>query len=295
MCGKCITIRHTMSWDTQAQTPPPKNKRVTGKVWVRALFPVLLTMLASLLSLKMVCTADDGASKAQWKALATHLETNMAPNDLLVIAPSWLDPVGRQHLGPLMSIPMVARMDAASFSGVWEVSARGATAPETRFLRASKSMHFGDLTLRYFPQTPVVVRYDFRKHWRSARVHGAVQQAPRLRLEEVGFAPHQCIQTTPKAGKTVHMRFSKVPLGNTLVGYVGLADVFTRRDIRNPGALSLWINGEEKHQLTFGVDEGWKRFEVATTNKIADVEFRLTAVGPGSRNRRICFAAEARQ
>ena len=88
------------------------------------------------------------------------------------------------------------------------------------------------------------------------------------------------------------MTFPELPLGSTLVGYVGLADVFTRRDIRAPGKLEVELGGRTLATVTPGVDDGWVRFAVPTTPGAADVTFVASADAP---NRLICFAAEARR
>jgi hypothetical protein len=87
--------------------------------------------------------------------------------------------------------------------------------------------------------------------------------------------------------------FASARLGSALVGYVGLADVFTRRDDREPARLEVLVGGELVAERTVGVNDGWVRFDAATTPaESAEVEFRATALG---KNRLVCFAAEARQ
>ena len=91
------------------------------------------------------------------------------------------------------------------------------------------------------------------------------------------------------------MSYDAVPLGREIVGYVGLADIFTRRDVREPGRLTIRVDGKEVARVGAGVDDGWVRFVAPTEPGLAQVEIELTAVGPGARDRRICFAAEARE
>jgi hypothetical protein len=56
------------------------------------------------------------------------------------------------------------------------------------------------------------------------------------------------------------------------------------------------IDGRRLVEVTAGVDDGWVRFAVPTEpRRGAEVVFAATAVGPGARDRRICFAAEARK
>ncbi len=86
-----------------------------------------------------------------------------------------------------------------------------------------------------------------------------------------------------------------VALGSQLVGYVGLADVFTRRDVRAPGELAVEIDGTRVVTKRVGVDDGWVRWTVSTTPGPHAVAFVATAIGPKAKDRLICFAAEARR
>lgn len=260
------------------------------------LVPAVALVLGALISLVVVSRADEGTpDRKDWLAAAEQVRSEHAEGDLIVFAPRWIDPVGRQYLGDQMSIDMAARMDAARFGRIWELSVRGARAKETRALVPTATTHFGALTLREFKQTPVTLVEDFTANWKRASVSGQMQGRPNLSLQEVGFEAHRCIKVLPRPNQTVSMRFESVPLGSTIVGYVGLADIFTRRDIREPGQLEVLVNDKSLVTVEAGVDDGWQRFAVETEAGQGDVEFRLTAVGAKARDRRICFAAEARQ
>ena len=262
----------------------------------RGLAPALLTVAAAVYSLMAVCSADSAtATNAQWSTVAARVREARTPEELIVFAPSWIDPIGRQHLGDQMSIAMTARMDSARYAGIWEIGLNDERAPETRGLKSDASFTAGPLTVRHYVQTPAEVIYDFTSEWRAGKASGPMQGRPNLSLEEVGFEPHQCIKVVPRPGQTAIVTFSQIALGSKIVGFVGLADIFTRRDVREPGRLTLYVDGELRVTVTSGIDSGWKRFEAETTPGIRDVEFHLTAVGAGARDRRICFAAEARK
>ena len=222
---------------------------------------------------------------ADWAAAAAAVRARIAPGELVVFAPGWVDPVGRLHAGDLLSVEDAARMDAARYPAIWELSIRGARAPLTRGLEAASTERFGGVTVRRYQQEPVEVVSDLV----------ALAPPSKVVLAEVGFAPHRCVQLVPPPERSLTHSFGRIPLGSVLVGYVGLADVFTRRDVRNPGRLEVKIDGEVVASVTVGVDDGWRRFEVATTPGEHAVEVVATAVGRGSRDRRICFAAEARR
>jgi len=262
------------------------------------LFPALA--LAAMAAWEIVAASgvDAGTgSDSDWIAAADAVRAAASPDDLIVFAPGWIDPIGRRHLGDRISLAMAGRMDAARYAVIWEISARGARAPDTRGLTADQTRAFGSLTLRRYRQPAVGVVTDFLAEAEARRMTtaGRMSRAVRVGLEEVGFEPHRCISVEPAPDQTVRVTFSAVTLGSTLVGYVGLADVFTRRDVREPARLAVEVAGEPATEVTVGVDDGWVRFDAATTPGRADVEFALTALGPRARQRQVCFAAEARQ
>jgi hypothetical protein len=228
----------------------------------------------------------DGA----WADAAKVVRAGYQPGDLIVFAPEWVDPTGRLFLGDLIPIDMAARMDAARYGRIWEVSIRGARAPETAGLTPVATHEDSGITVRAFARQPAVVVSDVRDALATVKVEGGMR--PALELAEVGFAPHRCLQVTPAPNRPVRITFPGLQLGTRLVGYVGLADVFTRRDIRAPGSLAVEIGGTQVARVTPGVDDGWVRFEAATTPGPADVTFIASATAP---QRLICFAAEARQ
>jgi hypothetical protein len=217
---------------------------------------------------------DDAWGRAEAVVRADH-----RPGDLVVFAPDWVDPVGRLHLGDLISLDDAGRMDAARYGRIWELSIRGAHARDVAGLAATFESA-GEVTVRRFDQAAVHVLADVRKHVAEAI-------PPRVAADaflEVGFAPHACVVVTTRPGATTRVTFPRLPLGRVLVGYVGIPDVFDRRDYREPVAAA-----------TAGVDDGWVRFEAATTPGVADVAFVANVTGRADQRRRLCFAAEARE
>ncbi len=251
-------------------------------------------LLLAVLSLWEVCATPRNASSVpgdrSWDRAEKVVREDYRPGDLIVFAPEWVDPVGRLHLGDLIPVDMAGRMDAARYGRIWELSIRDAHAPDTRGLTPVFSTVIGGITIRRFERTPVTVVADIRDALSTVVVEGGGR--PTLELAEVGFAPHRCLQIVPQPGRPVRIEFPHLALGSKLVGYAGLADVFTRRDIRAPGSLAVEIGGKTVAGVTVGVDDGWVRFEAATTPGTADVTFVASA---SAGQRLICFAAEARQ
>jgi hypothetical protein len=194
-----------------------------------------------------------------WARAAKVVRDAHQPGDLIVFAPSWVDPTGRMHLGDLIPIEMAARMDDARYARVWELSIRGAHRDE----RAAFEQEVDGILVRRYDRTP-------------AKVLAEVAPAQMV-LAEVGFEPHRCIQASQVK--------ATLPAG-TLVGYAGIADVFTRRDNRTAALLDVEIGGKVVASIAPGVDDGWVRFE--TTIPAGEVTFT-------SRARPVCFAAEVRE
>lgn len=224
-----------------------------------------------------------------WARAAAIVRAEHRKGDLIVFAPDWIDPVGRLHLGDLISIDDAARMDAARYGRIWELSIRGARARDTAGLEAVEARDEGGVVVRRFERAPVEVLADLRDQLRGARVDGAAARPPVVELAEVGFAPHRCVLVVPYPGTPVRITFPGLPAGE-LVGYVGLADVFTRRDERRPGRLAVEQAGRALAEVTVGVEDGWVRFAARVAG--GDVAFVASSEGP---NRRLCFAAEVRR
>jgi hypothetical protein len=224
-----------------------------------------------------------------WRAAAARVRAGYRPGDLIVFAPDWVDPVGRMHLGDLIPIEVAARMDAARYGRIWELAIRGARAPETAGLAPVEADDAAGVSVRRYERAPAIVVADVLDRLATASSSGP---RPTLELAEVGFAPHRCLQVSPAPGTPLRIAFPQLPLGTTLVGYVGIADVFTRRDVRSPVRLDVEIAGRVVASAVAGVDDGWVRFAAATTPGPAEVTFVARAADP---SRRICFAAEARR
>src|SRR5262249_39543599 len=70
----------------------------------------------------------DVPEDAAWQGAARIVRAGYHRGDLIVFAPDWVDPIGRLHLGDLISVDDAARMDAATYGRIWEVAIRGARA-----------------------------------------------------------------------------------------------------------------------------------------------------------------------
>ena len=288
--------------DSSSRKKSPRSASAgRGSRLASGVAPALVLVVCAWVSTFVIAAAGQKNPKpADWQSAAAYVRAERAAlespgSDLIVFAPRWIDPIGRQYLGDQMDIPMAARMDASGYGRIWELGVGGARAPETAGAQIEHTRSFGPIDVRAYVQTPALVATDFTADWKRAVVGGQMQGRPNLSLQEVGFEPHRCVKVVPKPNQTVTMRYESVRLGSEIVAYVGLADVFTRRDVRSPGRMEIFVNDAMVASATATVDNGWQRVVAPTTNGQASVEFRFTAVGEGARDRRICFAAEARQ
>lgn len=259
--------------------------------WLAAL-PALVLAVMAVWEIVVTVRADAGVpSDRAWAAAAAHVRERHQAGDLIVFAPGWIDPVGRLHLGDLLPIDTLARMDAARFATIWEFAIRGARHPDVAGLTPTDVADFDGVVVRRFERTPVVVTADLAAMLPTAKVTGG--RAARV-LAEVDFAPRRCVQVVPAPDQTVRLVFPSVALGTALVGYAGLADVFKRREVTAPARLVVTI-GDARVEARLSNTSGWSRFELPTTPGTAEVTVEITAVGAGARDRQVCFAAEARQ
>src|SRR5688572_6666760 len=129
---------------------------------------------------------------AAWEKAAAIVRAGHRPGDLIVFAPAWNDPVGRLHLGDLISIEMAARMDADRYGRIWELSIRGANAPEVAGL-APVEEHLGEVEVRRYERAPAVVLAELT----TARTD---TPGARTDLVEVAFEPHRCVVVAVAGG-----------------------------------------------------------------------------------------------
>ena len=257
-----------------------------------AAVPAILLVLVAVWEIAATrCNAHAVPGDDAWADAASVVRAGHQPGDLIVFAPEWADPIGRLHLGDLIPIDAAARMDAARFGRIWEVSIRGAHHGDVAGLTPVSEESRGGVRVARYERTPAIVISDLRDKIGGV-MPGAGGRAPTIELGEVGFEPHRCIQIIPQPNTPARLTFPQLALGSELVGYVGIADVFTRRDVRAPAKLEIEIGGKVVASATAGVDDGWVRFSAPTTPGTTDVTVIASSTAA---NRRICFAAEARR
>jgi hypothetical protein len=220
-----------------------------------------------------------------WARAAAIVRREYQPGDLIVFAPPWADPIGRLHLGDLIPLETAGRMDADRYGRIWELSIRGAVAREVIGIEPPVAHHAGPVEVKRFERAPVEVVAEL------TNAPGA-----KVDLVEVAFEPHRCVVlSVPPLG--MRWVYKDMPLGRELVGYLGIPDIFTRRDERTPVRLEVEVAGTRKTEVVAPIDR-WVSFRAPTTPGSGDVALTVWWDGepnPEAPPKKVCIQAEARR
>lgn len=213
-----------------------------------------------------------------WARASAAVHTGFAPGDLVVFAPGWMDPVGRQYLGDLLTVRDAARMDAARYARIWEVSTRGAAAPEAEG-PIGFDESYGALHVRRVDHTAERISWDLRA---------------RSQLFEVDYQPRWCVEVRAPG----RLDLGSVALDGRLVVYAGLSDFRTRRDNRAFAFVRVLIDDTEAARGRIGSETGWVRLPEISPRSgmhrvVLQTEVDPEAPGPPA-ILPVCIAAEVR-
>ena len=274
----------------------------------------LLALLAVVETGAALTASHRVATTADWQAAAAEVRADLQPGDLIVFAPAWVDQIGRTVLGDVIPVEMAARSDADRYARVWEVSIRGAHAPESAGARLVHAGDHGRVHVALYEKSSVSVLYDFTAHADEARVtqtegaaekpcyhdSGAIGRCPGSLVErrtlEIDYRPRRGILAPADNARTTHIDFSEVPLGKSLVVYSGIHDYYARKNSDALVDFRVSIDGKPQLALHIGNDDRWSRFEVDTSALSGTrhaVRFDVAASQPQWRN--LGFHAEARR
>jgi hypothetical protein len=277
----------------------------------------LIAVLAVLETAVAVIAPLRAPKEADWRAAAQAVRAEFRAGDLIVAAPAWADPVLRMHVGDLLTPEVVGRLDDAAFGRVWEVSQRGAQAPEAADGSVTFDRAFGRLRLRRLERRPAAVTYDFVARWSDATLSrrgagGAVVNCSnvgdRLQCPDVGFnfVRRQLVEVDtrlrlallaqPVEGAAVVIDYPEVPLGDELVLATGMHNVWMRKAAHGKVDIKVFVDGHAMVTVTTTNDTGWTIWRVntaASSGKKVNVKFEITSPAPYARH--FAFAAEARR
>jgi len=221
-------------------------------------------------------------SSGDWQAAAASIPSSPGREALIVFAPRWIDPVGRLWLGDRISLEQAGRMDTVRYREIWEVSIRGASAPEVRDQKAVSEQNFGPLRVRRFVRDVPSVIWDLTPESKTCEIDFEPRRGILLELGHEYAQPRRT--------------FQQVNLGTDLVLYAGLAGYQTRADNRSTALVQAMVDGREVTRGFVGNQSGWVALPAAATAPgphdveiIARVQNALGRV-----HLAVCVAAESR-
>jgi hypothetical protein len=93
-------------------------------------------------------TSSDIVPETDWALARDLVKADLRPDDLVVFAPFWSDPLGRRTFGDaIATMKREGRSDGARFVRAWEVSTRGAHDPELTGWKTVKTQTTGKITV----------------------------------------------------------------------------------------------------------------------------------------------------
>ncbi len=149
-------------------TEPAKNGR--SKLILLALGVPLFGLFELGLHFKQT---HDVVDESSWKMAKEQTLAFAKPEDLVIFAPRWIEPVGNEHFGDVMSLERAAFADVSRYPHAVEVSAHGASRKELADWKTVTTKHAGDLDvfLKENPHyRPVLVDFVKRLAERTATV-----------------------------------------------------------------------------------------------------------------------------
>jgi hypothetical protein len=239
----------------------PKQKRTLNRFFIIAVFSAV-GLLALAETFFTFYFAGPQISEVQWKKASTRVHAGFATdgNDLLLFSPRWLGPLGRKHMGDLLTLKQVSRPTGDTYSRIWVVGTadRAENAQKAALKNARPIQHwtFGDLQVQLWQRTPAQITYDFYEKLDRAAVYLTALDDRRLRrcpyqpqtarfacgpgwnnvrqtLAEVDYTLKRCIYAHPVEHKKLVISYPSATLGDRLVIHTGLHGYDNRFRARN--------------------------------------------------------------
>ena len=255
-------------------------------------------------------------SSSDWAATVAQLRTERDSEDAaILIAPDWLAPLARFHLGPLVPLAMATLSDVDRFGRIFELSLKGHRHRWLQRRTAIKQFDHGSLRLSLFQQTAAQIRYDFTEKVAHASVTVGPPRTPCAKrgerfvcnaragwnwvgphLAEVAHRPYRCVYAHPVQGKRLRISFERVPLGDQIIAYTGIDDFDNRKKAEGQVRLQVFVGDRMAGAIVHQNSWPWHRVEIDTrpeANRLATVYFEVTSDRGFART--FCFHAEARR
>lgn len=297
------------------------------KAWAFLVVPA-----AALLELGAhVVQTHEVVSDADWQAARGVVQATAKPDDLVIFAPWWTDPVGRWQLGgAIASVEREAYADVSRFPRAVEVSIRGEHAKDLAGWKAVDEKRAGAVTVTTLENPSYAKTIDdllthVSPEGMSASIGGdapCAWQRGRAQTGGLGFGPaipadkfacgrtfagisvvadmdyhaHRCIYAPPPGGPfPLRLVFTGVTFGDVLHGHHGLYVEAERNREGADVSLAFSVGDEVIGRVTHRDGESWKEFELPTGDlkgKKADLVAEISSAA--SYRRMYCFEAVTR-
>ncbi|HNS95398.1 MAG TPA: hypothetical protein PKL73_00510 [Polyangiaceae bacterium] len=269
-----------------------------------------------------------------WTAVRSQLEAQVQPSDLVVVSPSWLEPLGRLQLGDgLMTVQRVARADESRFPVAIEVSLGSARHPALASWHLEQEQSWGALQMRRLRNPdPHPVIDDLVSHatahqmdvslvrgeavqpceWRHGQPvtgplgFGPAQPSDRYHCRntwvgetinaDLEYKPRRCIHAPPPGGQEVlRLRWKSVRFGTHLLGHHALY-VEAERDRKGPAVRIVFSSDDETLGEAIHEDgQGWSSFAFDTTSRAGKTaELQAEISSTRADRRTYCFEVTTR-
>jgi hypothetical protein len=268
-----------------------------------------------------------------WIAAREYVRTRVRPEDLVVFAPRWVDPLGRQWFGDeIVTLAREARADETVFPRAFEVSIRGERASDLLGWREVERTKLGAVTVTTLANpSPQVLVDDLLTHvhaqgmrvartdsgaectWtRSSSQAGNLGFGPTIPAERfvcpgtfvgvsvvavLDYTPRRCIYAPPPGGAAkLRLRFLDVAMGKALRGHHALYVEAERAAVGAPVLLSFEVAGKVLGRVVHRDGTGWTRFELDTSEWDGQRVELIAEIGSTEGHRRMyCFEASTRR
>jgi hypothetical protein len=288
----------------------------------------LLELGAHVVQTRSVVPASD------WEAARAYVERESKPEDLVVFAPRWVDPVGRERFGTaIATFAREGRGDDTGFPRAFEVSIRGAHLAElSTWTRASEARFGGvtvttllnpapahvidDLVSMVDPRRMRAWRVDGPRETECTFAHGPTQAGPLgygpavpgdrfgcmggfvgvSVMADLDYLPHQCIYAPPPGGASrLRLRFLGVRMGHKLYGHHGLYVEAERNRTGAPVTIRFTTGDSVVGTVVHHDGDGWKAFEFDTSDVAGQTLDLDVEISSANGDRRMyCFEADTR-
>jgi hypothetical protein len=288
----------------------------------------VLELLAHIVQITRKIPTED------WLAARQAVEFAARPEDLVVFAPSWADPLGREFFKDgLATVEREARPDDTRFPRAFVVSIRGARLSELEGWKEGERTRFGAVTVTtYTNPKPITIIDDLVSHAAPDRAqvtlveggreadcpwtHGSPASGglgfgpgipadrfvcPRGAfvaasvLQATDYRAHRCLYASPIGGSAIlRIRFKDVRFGRALHGHHAINWDSAR--FNSPPVFLTWkVEGRILAPLNDGDSDGWKGFEIDTSDLAGQKSDLVAEVSASTgSHRQYCFEADTR-